>query len=561
MNTFTFESIPYTRPKPAEITAQYEALFAELDRSIADLALANAAITKWNQLRSSLATTSQLVAIRYHQDTSDPTLQEEKKFLDDLEPTLRELDLGVGKRLLAHPLRPDMENKWGKQIFAILHAQVQTFLPEIADDLRSESELARRYTDLLAQAQVEFAGNPLTLSELRKFTSSTDRRERMEAQRVKSAFFKANECELDTLYAELVACRQRMAKKLGYSNFIPLGYGLMTRTDYTSADVARFREEILRDIVPLALALRERQRQTLGLDHLYFYDEPILHPHGNPKPKGDTTWIIGQTMRMMSDLSTETRAFFEMMMSGRLLDLAARPNKAGGGFCTELPDYRVPFIFANFNGTAEDISTFTHECGHAFQSYMSRDAILIDYLFPTLEACEIHSMGMEVLTFPYMDRFFGEEAPRYCRDHLIEAIVFLPYAAAVDEFQHLVYEHPEFSAHDRKHCWQEMEKKYLPWRDYAGLPHVSDGGLWQGQSHIYTSPFYYIDYAIAQTCALQLWQRAQLDHGRAFSDFVALCRPGGSLSFTELIAEGNLISPFEPGCLRDVVETVKKQIV
>jgi M3 family oligoendopeptidase len=194
-----------------------------------------------------------------------------------------------------------------------------------------------------------------------------------------------------------------------------------------------------------------------------------------------------------------------------------------------------------------------HELGHAFQSWNSLDKPVVDYLSPTYESAEIHSMSLEYLSWPEMDRFFGEDADAYRREHLIDALLFLPYGVAVDHFQHLVYAQPGATPAERNAMWQEVERRYLPWRDYGDLEHPLRGGLWQEKRHIYTSPFYYIDYTLALCCALQFWVRAERDRGEAMDAYVALCRRGGEAPFGELVRGAGLLSPFEPGALEGVV--------
>jgi M3 family oligoendopeptidase len=162
-------------------------------------------------------------------------------------------------------------------------------------------------------------------------------------------------------------------------------------------------------------------------------------------------------------------------------------------------------------------------------------------------------MSLEFITWPWMEKFFEGDADRFRRAHLVGALVFIPYGCAVDHFQHMVYEKPEATPAQRFAMWQECERMYRPWRDYAGLPHVKDGGYWQAQRHIYLSPFYYIDYVLAQLCALQFWVRADEDRPAAMKDYVNLCARGGEAPFQQLAKGAGLRSPFEKGCLEQVI--------
>jgi M3 family oligoendopeptidase len=309
--------------------------------------------------------------------------------------------------------------------------------------------------------------------------------------------------------------------------------------------------------VPLCVRLRERQRKTLGVDRLMAWDEAVQDPRGNPQPQGDHDWMVERARTMFDTMGGDLGPFFRLMDEGNLLDLKSREGKAGGGFCTSFPTYGVPFIFANFNGTKSDVDVFTHEMGHAFQAWSSREKETVDYLWPTAEACEVHSMSLEFLTWPHMQLFFGDEAERYRRLHLTDALLFLPYGVAVDHFQHRIYEQPEATPAERHAMWSEMEATYLPWRDWGDLERPAGGGFWQKQLHIYDYPFYYIDYTLAQVCALQFWVRAQADRAAAMQDYVALCRRGGEAPFQTLVRSAGLVSPFDEGCLERVVEAAR----
>jgi M3 family oligoendopeptidase len=295
----------------------------------------------------------------------------------------------------------------------------------------------------------------------------------------------------------------------------------------------------------------------LGLDSLKYYDQALTFKDGNPTPKGDPDWIIENGQKMYSELSPETKEFFDYMLENELMDLVNKKGKAAGGYCTILPEYRSPFIFSNFNGTSHDISVLTHEAGHAFQVFSSRNSKVHEYFFPTMEACEIHSMSMEFFTMPWMDLFFKEDTEKFRYHNIAKAIKFLPYGAAVDEFQHVVYENPEMTPKERNQAWREIEKKFLPHKDYDGNEFLENGGFWMRQMHIFKSPFYYIDYTLAQVCAFQFFIRMNEDFQEAWKDYIKLCKAGGSMSFLELVDYANLQSPFEEKTMRDTIAEIE----
>src|SRR5699024_10810091 len=295
-----------------------------------------------------------------------------------------------------------------------------------------------------------------------------------------------------------------------------------------------------------------------SVDTFKFYDEGFEFKTGNAKPKGSPEWIIRNGEQMYAELSQETNTFFQYMLDRNLMDLEAKKVKESGGYCTFIENYQSPFIFANFSGTSGDVDVLTHEAGHAFQFYSSRHIDIPEYLIPTSEAAEIHSMSMEFFTWPWMSLFFEENENKYKFAHLADGLQSLAYIVAVDEFQHLVYDNPGWTPDDRKNAWKELEAIYLPHRDYEGIPYLEAGGIWQRQGHIYEAPFYYIDYALAQICAFQFWKRSHEDREKAWADYLKICKLGGSQSFLEIVKTANLESPFAEGTVETVIKAIEE---
>jgi len=551
-----FSEYRYERPNMEETRINFSTAlqkFKEAD----NISAQNEAMQEINDIRNHFNTMGNICYIRHTIDTTDEFYKKEQDFFDEVEPEVKGLVTDYYKALVSSPFRIELEKKWGNQLFALAETQLKTYSPEVVEDLQLENKLTSEYTKLVASAKIVFEGEERTLAQLQPFVESQDRDVRKRANEARANFFKEHEEKFDEIYDQLVKVRTRIAGKLGFANFIELGYARLGRTDYDKDMVAKFRDQVREHIVPLASKLRERQRERIGVDKLKYYDEPFMFNTGNPTPKGDAQWIIENGKKMYDELSPETRAFFSFMLENELMDLVAKKGKAGGGYCTYIENYKTPFIFSNFTGTSGDIDVLTHEAGHAFQVYESRHFEIPEYNWPTLEACEIHSMSMEYFTWPWMELFFKDDTEKYKFTHLSSALLFLPYGVVVDEFQHVVYENPNMTPEERKLAWREIEKKYLPTRDYDGNDYLERGGFWQRQSHIYTTAFYYIDYTLALICALQFWKRSREDYREAWRDYLKLCRQGGSKSFTELVKEANLISPFADGCVQSVVGDIQ----
>ncbi|CAG9620565.1 M3 family oligoendopeptidase [Sutcliffiella rhizosphaerae] len=551
-----FEEFVYTRPKMDEVEEKFMAALNTF-KSAESVEFQEDAIRVINDIRNQLSTEFNLVYIRHSINTNDEYYKEEQDFLDEIEPLTKALDTKFYKALIESPFRNELETKWGKQLFALAQCELKTFDDSIIEYLQQENKLTTKYSKLIASAKINFRDQELTLAQLDPYTEEDNRDIRKEAVEAKFGFFKENQEQFDNIFDELVKIRTKIAQKLGYKNFVELGYARMTRTDYNAEMVSKFREQVKEFIVPLASSLRKKQQERIGVNSLKFYDEGYNFKTGNAKPKGSPEWIIENGKKMYEELSNETNEFFQFMIDRNLMDLVAKKGKEAGGYCTYIPNYKTPFIFSNFNGTSGDIDVLTHEAGHAFQVYMSRDFEVPEYNWPTYEACEIHSMSMEFFTWPWMDLFFEDETEKYKFAHLCSAIIFLPYGVAVDEFQHFIYENPEASPAERNKAWSDLEKKYLPHRDYDGNPYLESGGFWQRQGHIYQSPFYYIDYTLAQICALQYWKLAVENQEKAWESYLNLCKQGGSKSFTELVKVAGLRSPFEDGCVKSVVDEIE----
>jgi M3 family oligoendopeptidase len=551
-----FEEYTYTRPNLDEVKAGFEAAIEKFTNasSIEEQSLA---MDEVNELRNDIGTMFNLCYIRHSVDTNDEFYKAEQDYMDEVQPEIEGFVTKYYQALVSSHFRTELEDKWGKQLFALAEGQLKTFKPDIVPLLQKENRLSTEYTKLIASAKINFEGEERTLAQLEPFTESIDREMRKKANEAKFGFLAEHEAEFDRIYDDLVEVRTQIAQELGYKNFVELGYYRMMRTDYNSEMVANFRQQVKDYIVPIATKLKARQQERIGVEQLKYFDEGFNYKTGNAAPKGSPEWIIENGQKMYQELSVETGEFFQFMQDNNLMDLVAKKGKAGGGYCTFIENYKAPFIFSNFNGTSGDIDVLTHEAGHAFQVYASRNFEIPEYYWPTYEACEIHSMSMEFFTWPWMDLFFKEDTDKYKFSHLSSALLFLPYGVSVDEFQHWVYENWEATPQERKQQWREIEKKYLPHKDYDGNTYLENGGFWQRQGHIFNSPFYYIDYTLAQICAFQFWKRSRENQEEAWADYVNLCKLGGSLSFTKLVEAANLISPFEDGCVESVVEEIE----
>lgn len=515
-------------------------------------------IKKVDTIRRFVATQVSLVEIRHTVDTKDAYYTKEQEYLDTVLPELEKDYEKINRALLESSFLEELKHRLPETFFLQKEMDLKAFDPIIIEDMQEENRLMTKYQALIASAEIPFDGEIYNLSSLEVKTNSSDRIVRKRALQAYWNWFEQHEEEVAQIFDQMIKVRTRMAQKLGYDNFIALGYARMHRYDYNQEDVAKYRRQVLKDVVPLCSALYKRQQKRLGYDTLHAWDEKVEFLQGNPTPKYDRAELVKRAQKMYHELSKETGVFFDFMVEHDLLDLDSKPGKAAGGYCTFMPDYKSPFIFANFNQTQHDAEVLTHEAGHAYQIYESRDIYPSDCVWPTYESCEIHSMSMEFFTHPWMQSFFEEDVNRYYYSHMAGSLKFLPYGVLVDHFQHEVYTHPEMSHKERMDTWRRLEKEYLPHKNYEEVEILERGGWWMRQAHIFMSPFYYIDYTLAQVCAMQFWARMENKDPKAFEDYQHICKIGGTLPFRKIVKEAGLIVPFEEGCLAQVTGSVSQ---
>jgi len=552
-----FSEMPYERIDVAEVKAKIEALSKKFSEA-ANYGEARGIFMEVEELSVHVATMGSLAYNRYSIDTRDEFYAAEMEFWNAARPELQEPTAEFTKALLASKFRSDFEKEFSRLLFVNAEIDLKTFSPEIIPEMQQENKLVSEYGKLIASAQIDFEGEMRTLPQMTPFKVSADDAVRKAAWISEGEWYNKNGAELDRLYGELVNVRTAMAKKLGYENYVQLGYNRMMRNSYTAADVAKFRAAVLKYLVPVACEAKKVQAERLGVAYpMMFGDDSLNFRTGNATPNGTADDILNHGRKMYQEMSPETAEFIDVMFESELFDVLSKPGKAGGGHCSTLYEYKVPFIFANFNGTQGDVEVMTHEAGHAFAAYVARD-VISDLASPTLESCEIHSMSMEFFAWNWAEGFFGGDTAKFKYSHLADAMSFIPYGTMVDHYQHIVYENPDLTPDERHAKWAELENSYRPWLKLADIPFYGEGKGWQRQKHIYEYPFYYIDYCLAQTVALQFWAIMQSNRADAWGHYMALVRKAGTETFDGLVAAAGLNTPFGDAALAEVAAAAKK---
>jgi oligoendopeptidase F len=422
-----------------------------------------------------------------------------------------------------------------------MRAQADLFRAENLPLQAEEQILANDYNKIVGAQTVTWKGEEITPGQLRPALSDPDRSVREAAWQLTSQRFLSDRDAINALWQKLLKLRLRIAANAGYPDFRAYRWQQLQRFDYTPDDARRFHDSIEKVVVPVASRIYQRRRERLGVDSLRPWDLDV-DPFGRPPlvPFQRTSTLKRHIAGIFRRVDPVFGERFERMIHEGALDLENRPNKAPGAYCTTLAYVRQPFIFANAVGLHDDVQTLLHEGGHAMHAVESATLPYFPQLAVPNEFAEVASMGMELLAGPYLARkvggFYREaDTARARAEHLEGVLLFWPYMAVVDGFQHWVYTHPEQAA-DPSRCdeaWTELWLRFMPGVDWSGLEDARATG-WHRKLHIHTDPFYYVEYGLAQQGAAQVWANSLLDYPGAVAAYRRALALGGTASLPDL---------------------------
>ena len=550
---FKFKDIQYTRPD-FEAFQKLAEDNAEKIKNAVSYSEAKKVFLEFDKAESEFFDMANIAYIRHTIDTSDEFYDKENEFLNEKTPELMPSLLAFSNAVYDSRFKPDFVAEFGEQMFAEIELRRKSFSEKNIPLLQKEARLCNEYEKIIASADILFDGKHLNLYGIMSYFENPDRNVRHDAYKAYSKFYESNEENFERIWDELIKVRTEMGKNLGFENYIPLGYMNQGRTDYDEKDVAAFREQVREELVPFCAKLYEAQAKRIGVDKVKAYDEAYLFNDGNAVPVGDDDFLIEQAREMYHDMSKETGEFVDFMLGHDLLDVKNKPKKASTGYMTGLNSIKAPFVFSCFNHTTGDVQVLTHEFGHAFAGYMAmRNQPVSTYYSESTDIAEIHSMSMEQFAYPYAEKFFGDKADKFRFSHLQEALTFVPFGVAVDEYQHIVYANPELTPKQRTAEWKKLEEKYMPWREYDDIDFFAKGGWWYHKIHIFLYPFYYINYTLTTMGAMEFKKKMHEDKESAWKDYLNLCKVGGSLGYKETLKYANLSLPFEKGSVKRAV--------
>lgn len=561
MKDFKFDKLEYVRPDLAKFKETLSDLTNQLSNA-SSYEEAKKVFLLEDEKMQELESTFTIAFVRNTLDTTDEFYEAEVAYFNDEMPTVQASLVSFGETLSVSPFRNEFEKEYGKQIFTKIELEKNSFCEVNIPLMQQEAKLTNEYQKIMATAKIPFDGKELNLYGVQKYFEHDDRNVRKAAVKAYSDFYHSNETRLEEIWDELIKIRNEMGKNLGFDNYIPLGYMLQGRTDYGYKEVASFREQVRTELVPLCSKLYEAQAKRLDIDKVHFYDEKTIFADGNATPAGDDDFMIEQARKMYHEMSPETGEFIDFMIEHNLMDLKNKPGKASTGYMTTLPSFNAPFVFSCFNQTIFDAQVLTHELGHAFAGYEAmRNQPISDYYSMSTDIAEIHSMSMEQFSYPYAEYFFDDDADKFRFAHLQDAITFVPFGVAVDEFQHICYEKENLTPKERTLEWKKLEEKYMPWRDYEDDEFFNRGGYWYHKLHIFLYPFYYINYTLTTMGAMEFKKKDHENHEQAWNDYLKLCKCGGSLSYLETLKYANVSNPFEDGSVAKSTTFAREELL
>lgn len=555
MNYVKIKDMKYERLDKEQVISKMEKQIESVKnaKSGKDLLLAR---EEYNKESEYMGTMARLASTRLNLNSRDEFYTKEMDYYNQTLPEIQMYDLKFTKEFLASPYLEEAKRELNPLVITMMELSIKCADERILDKMQKENQLVTKYSKFVSELTYDFRGEKLTLGALRKYMQDSCRETRREAYEALGKSLEANSEFIDDIYDQMVKVRDSMAKELGYNSYVELGYNLMQRTCYDKEKVRVFRENVKRDLVPVIKRLKDEIATKLSLGKMKLYDDNT-YSKNDPSPILDAQGILEAGKEMYHQMSPETSKFIDVMFETDAFDVMPREGKWTGGYMTFFPIYKQPFIFANFNGTTADIDVITHEAGHAFAYFVGANDMTPELSLGGMETAETHSMSMEFFAWKYMDKFFGENADKYKYKHLFSALAFIPYGIIVDYFQELVYEKPEMTPAERNELWKRLENEFRPWMDAEGITYLEKGTRWQYQNHIFQSPFYYIDYCLAQVVAFEFLCLSLDDYEKALRTYIEHAKRTGNYTFVDLIKKAGLKSPFEDGALKETLEKIE----
>lgn len=515
----------------------------------------------WSELGAIIDEAGSLAYVKMTCNTKDEEADKSYKHLvEKIYPICQIYEDKVQEKFLASPALGDIDQNYYGLFIQQTKNQKELFRKENVELFTKDSLLSQEYQKITGAWMVEFEGKKYTVQQMQVFQEHPDRDLRERAYRARVEVHLQDADKLDDLFDQMLEVRQQIARNAGFENFRDFKFRLNNRFDYTPEDCLEFHEAIAETIVPLLVEWNKEKCKKLNIPTLRPWDM-YVDPESNGVIRAFETEeeFTTKLQNVFNALHPTLGEYFQYMKANQLLDLSSREGKAPGGYMTELSERRAPFIFMNAVGTKRDVETLLHESGHAFHAFEAREQKLKSYRSSPLEFAEVASMSMELLGRPYYHYIYKEEdIPKVKREQLIKIIEFFPFMSMIDSFQHWVYTTKENDRIARGKKWQELNKKFQPYLDMSGLERIEQT-RWQ-YPHVFTVPFYYIEYGIAQVGALQIWRNSLKNEKEAISQYLNGLSKGGSLPLPKLFEASGITFSMKKDMLKELVSLVEREL-
>ncbi len=482
-------------------------------------------------------------------------------FVEDVEPKLSAIGDRLNRRIMESSAIEELDLETYEVMIRDIRADIEIFREENIP-LRTElTKLGQQYEEICGSMMVTFDGEERTMQQMGKFLQVIDRKTREDAwEAVWQRRLKDSE-KIDDLYEKMLSIRHQIAINAGFENYRDYVFVAKHRFDYTPSDCEDFHAAAEQVCMPLRRILDKQRKDSLEVKSLRPWDLGVdVYGRAPLKPFNDVEEMVEGTSRIFHNISDELGTMFDSLRDGKSLDLDSRKGKAPGGYQISFDRIRRPFIFMNATGLQRDLETMVHEAGHAFHAIYSSKLDLIDHRDPPIEYAEVAAMSMELLVHPYLEEFYSKtDANRARRTHLEGIVGLIPWIATIDAFQHWVHTNPGHSKEERTETWRNLRSRFGADVEWDGIEEMRDIG-WHRQLHLFTYPFYYIEYGIAQLGALQIWLQSLDSIDSALENYANSMKLGGSKPLPELFGAADLTFSFDPNTVRQLIDAVQEKL-
>jgi oligoendopeptidase F len=545
---------------PAQAQALYEKL---LTRPVVSASELEKLVLDRSELEAAMSEAETVLNIRMTCQTDDENrVSAYKEFVKNVKPVAKSLAFKLDKRYLELQNQYHLDS-WRYAVYnRNKQINVELFRQENVPLQTEEDLLEQEYQTLNGAMTVQFRGQEYTLQQMMKFQFDPNRSLREAAWRAAAKRRLEDKDKLEALFDKMYSLRNRIAANAGCANYRDYIWKRYQRFDYAPDDCKRFHDAVEKVIVPILKQMASRRCSELGTDNLRPWDTDVDTQSRPPlRPFETTDQLTIKMQDVFSRIEPDFGTSFSIMIRKGLLDLASRKGKAPGGYQSTLDEARLPFIFMNAVGLQRDVETILHEGGHAIHAMAAADEPIIDYRSAPTEFCEVASMSMELIGARHLDVFYNKQELRRVQKQQFEEILkLLAHIAVIDSFQHSIYEEPCKNRDERKAKWITTCKRFGDRGcDWSGLEDEY-AYYWHRQLHIFQFPFYYIEYGIAQLGSLQLWAASQGDCSSAMTHYRHALSLGGSRPLPELFAAAGLKFNFSEKTLKQLAESIQKEL-